>query len=88
VAGCSDIVDDGFNGFLCKAKDASSLADAMIKMIKLSDEQRAILGNNAREKALKNFSQDIIIRKYKETIKELIKNPKRYSLWGIKRYKT
>jgi glycosyltransferase involved in cell wall biosynthesis len=88
VAGCSDIVDDGFNGFLCKAKDASSLADAMMKMIKLSDEQRAILGNNAREKALKNFSQDIIIRKYKETIKELIKNPKRYSLWGIKRYKT
>jgi glycosyltransferase involved in cell wall biosynthesis len=84
VPGCNDIVDDGVNGYLCKAKDPQDLANAMIKMIELNDKERITMGNHAREKVLKNFSEEIIIKEYKKTIKELIKNPKRYSLWSIK----
>ena len=88
VPGCNDIVDDGINGFLCQAKDSQGLASAMIKMIELNDEERLAMGNNAREKILKNFSDEIIIKKYKGAIKELIESPKSYTLWGIKNNKT
>ncbi len=84
VPGCKDIVDDGINGFLCQAKDPLDLANAMIKMIELSDEERFTMGKNAREKVLKNFSEEIIIKKYQQAIKEVVDNPKKYTLWGIK----
>ncbi len=85
VPGCSDIVDDGINGFLCQAKDPLDLANAIIKMIELSDEERLTMGENAREKVLKNFSEEIIIKKYQQTIKEVINNPKKYTLWRYKK---
>ena len=72
VPGCRDVVEDGVNGFLCKVRDAKSLANAISKIIALSASQRKSLGQNGREKIIAEFSDDIIIKKYITTIQETL----------------
>ena len=64
VAGCSDVVDDGINGLLCKVKDSRDLADKIIQMINLNDEQRLIMGKAGRAKVLERFDEDIVLKRY------------------------
>jgi len=64
VSGCREIVDEGVNGFLCKAKNGQSLFEAMEKIIELSREAREVLGKNSRSKIEREFNQDIINLRY------------------------
>lgn len=73
VAGCREVVEDGITGFLCKARDPIDLAEKMTQMIKLSNEERALMGKRGREKMEKEFDEKIVINKYLETINKLIK---------------
>ncbi|WP_457564531.1 glycosyltransferase family 4 protein, partial [Caminibacter sp.] len=72
VPGCKDVVDDGVNGFLCEVKNASSLAEAMKKMIDLPYERRIEMGKKGREKILREFDERIVIEKYMSEIKNLL----------------
>ncbi len=64
VSGCRDVVEDGVNGFLVELKNSKALADAIKK---LSDQNlRERFGKNAREKVLKEFDIDIVVKKYME----------------------
>ena len=72
VPGCKDVVDDGVNGFLCKVKSATSLANSIEKVINLSKEDRDIMGYKSREKIIKEFDEKIVIGKYLEVIKKII----------------
>ena len=72
VPGCKDVVDDGVNGFLCQVRDAESLADAMEKMILLTEEERIAMGKKGREKVIAEFDEKLVIEKYKEAITALI----------------
>ncbi len=83
VPGCKDIVDDGVNGFLCRVKDSEDLAKTLIKLIELSEQERVKMGQNGREKVVSQFSDRIIIQKYKDAIIEVLAKPKRYNLWGF-----
>lgn len=69
--GCKDVVDDEKNGFLCKVKSSSDLSNKIEKMIKISEEERKKMGENSREKVIKEFDERIVIDKYKQAIKEL-----------------
>ncbi len=71
VPGCREVVDDGMNGYLCKVKDADSLAEQMEKMILLSEVERREMGCKGREKVVREFDEKIVIEKYKEAIEEL-----------------
>ena len=71
VAGCKDVVKDGYNGFLVKLKDVKSLADAMKKMINLDKKKLDEFKNNSREFAINNFDKDIVNKIYFKEI-ELI----------------
>ncbi len=70
--GCKDVVDDGVNGYLCAIKDAKDLEDKFEKMINLSDEQRAKMGQKGREKIIKEFDEKIVFNKYIAAIKEIL----------------
>jgi len=69
--GCRQVVDDGVNGLLCKAKDSSDLALVMKKMIQLTDKQRMGMGKKSRKKMVQKFDEKIVINKYLETIEEV-----------------
>lgn len=72
VPGCKEVVDDGINGFLCKVKDADSLAEQMEKMILLSDEERRAMGKKGRVKVISEFDEQIVIDKYIKAIEAIL----------------
>jgi len=71
VPGCRDVVDDGVNGFLCQVKDSVDLAKAIIKIIELDEHKQLKMGQKGREKVINQFSDTIILQKYKDAIKKL-----------------
>lgn len=70
--GCRDVVDDGVNGFLCKPKNATDLADKMAKVAALSLADREAMGLRGRGKAEREFDEQIVINKYLKAIEEVI----------------
>lgn len=66
--GCREVVDHGYNGFLCQAKDVPDLVVQIEKMINMEKEQRVLMGQNGRKKVIKEFSEDFIIRRYFKTL--------------------
>ena len=64
VTGCKEIVFDGENGFLCAPKSPESLAEKMHDYIRLSVEQRALMGARSREIAERVFDEKFVIEKY------------------------
>lgn len=70
--GCRDVVDDGVNGFLCKPKDASDLADKMRRIVSMSPAEREFMGLRGREKVEREFDERIVIDKYISAIETVL----------------
>ena len=68
VVGCKEVVEHGFNGFLCEVKNAQDLALKMKEILLLSDDQRRLMGGNGRLKMEKEFDENIVIQKYLQAI--------------------
>jgi glycosyltransferase involved in cell wall biosynthesis len=71
VAGCRQVVEDYYTGFLCEVKNPEDLAVKMDKMMKLSEAERRQMGVNGRRKMEREFSDSHVIRKYLTLINEL-----------------
>jgi glycosyltransferase involved in cell wall biosynthesis len=72
AVGCREVVDDGVNGYLCKPRDATDLADKMITMLGLSDKELAEMGGQGRMKMEREFDEELVIGKYLEAIDEIL----------------
>jgi glycosyltransferase involved in cell wall biosynthesis len=72
AVGCREAVDDGVNGYLCKPRDATDLADKMITMLGLSDKELDEMGRQGRMKMEREFDEDLVIGKYLEAIDEIL----------------
>ena len=68
VPGCRDVVLNNETGFLCKVKNSEDLAAKMKKMLLLSLEERKMMSEKTRKRAVDVFDEKIIIRHYKEAI--------------------
>lgn len=64
IAGCSETVQEGQNGFLCVPKDATSLTQALQKMIDLTPEQCAEMASQSRTLAEQVFDERSVIKAY------------------------
>lgn len=64
VPGCRDVVAHGGTGYLCEVRSASSLSDAMLKILHASDAERSAMGAKGREKVELEFCQSRVIAKY------------------------
>ncbi len=71
VAGCNQVVVNGFNGLLCESHNAEDLADKMLKMMKLSDPSLQLMGECGRRKMETEFSDTIIVERYNNAIQKL-----------------
>lgn len=69
--GCRDMVDHGYNGFICKSKCVDSLVEQIEKFLKLTQDERDSLGRNGRIKVEKEFDEKIVIQKYLRELGEL-----------------
>jgi glycosyltransferase involved in cell wall biosynthesis len=72
VPGCRDVVEDGFNGFLCRIKSKSSLERAIYRMIDLNEDKRLEFGVNGRKIAVDKFSSVLVNKIYLEKINKII----------------
>lgn len=72
--GTREPVIDGLNGFLCKPRDPSDLADCMLKMISLSESDRHTMGKESRKIAEKRFDERIVINAYLDLIQRFDDN--------------
>ncbi|MGL4687378.1 MAG: glycosyltransferase family 4 protein [Fusobacteriaceae bacterium] len=70
VTGCKEVIEDGKTGFLIKAKSVSSLLEGMEKFIRLTKKERVLLGVLGREKIMKEYQDDIVIKIYKDKVEK------------------
>jgi len=70
--GCREVVEDEKNGFLVPVKNSQALVDAMIKFVKLPQEEREKMGGYGRQKAVKEFNEDMVISVYLKAIKHTL----------------
>lgn len=73
TAGCKNVVDDQITGYLVKVGDAEDLADKMEQMLRLTDSERALMGERGREKMLREYDEKFVLKEYDETLKLLEK---------------
>jgi len=64
VTGCRDVVEHEVTGFLVRVKDMHALANAMEKLIKMTESQRKEMGRSGRAKVLREYSESDVIKTY------------------------
>ena len=64
VPGCRETVDVGVSGLICAPKNASSLADALERFLRLPYDEKVRMGLAGREFVSKHFDRNIIINAY------------------------
>lgn len=70
TAGCKETVEDGKNGFLVPVRDTEALSEAMIKFIKLTQADKEKMGKYSREKAVREFDENIVVNVYRKIIED------------------
>ena len=68
IPGCREAVEDGVSGYLCPARDADALYEAMRRFVELPENCRGELGRRGRERMEQRFSKTAVVA---ETIKHL-----------------
>jgi glycosyltransferase involved in cell wall biosynthesis len=68
VPGCRQVVRDGVTGFLCRARSADSLAEAMLRLAVRSHDERVAMGASARKMAEDEFDEALVVRFYLDAI--------------------
>jgi glycosyltransferase involved in cell wall biosynthesis len=66
--GCRDLIDDGINGYLCRAKDGADLARKMTDYYHLPAAAKRQMGLAGREKVLRDFTLEHILGIYLQKI--------------------
>lgn len=70
--GCGEIVEDGRNGYLVKAKDVKGLVNVIERFIQLPHTQKILMGINARKKVEKDFDRQIVVDAYLNEIHTIL----------------
>jgi glycosyltransferase involved in cell wall biosynthesis len=70
--GCNRAVVDGLNGFLCRAGDAQDLADKMLEMVRLPQQERQAMGERGRALVMAEFEEGIIVRHYLDKVESTL----------------
>jgi glycosyltransferase involved in cell wall biosynthesis len=75
VPGCRHVVEDGVNGYLCRVRDPRSLADAMLRLVRLSADERTRLGLAGRARIEAEYDERLVISRYLTAIEDASANP-------------
>ena len=68
IPGCREAAEDGVSGYLCPARDADALCEAMRRFVELPENWRGEMGRRGRERMEQRFSKTAVVA---ETIKHL-----------------
>lgn len=68
VPGCREAIDHGLNGFLCKPRNPSDLADQILTFLTLSRPEMEAMGIASRGKISNQFSETYVIQRYRHIL--------------------
>lgn len=68
VPGCSGVVDDGVNGYVCRARNAEDLGLQMQKILDMDADKRIAMGSAGRDKAVREFNQELVFSSYQKAV--------------------
>ena len=74
IPGCQEGFEDGITGFGFPARDKDALLEALRKFMKLSEEEKAQMGTNARMKMEREFDRKQVVNAYMEEIEAISKS--------------
>lgn len=72
ISGCREMVIEGVNGFLAKPRDAQSLADACIRYLELSDQDKEFFSLASRRLGEQVFDIEHVYAAYKDILHEAL----------------
>lgn len=73
ISGCREIFEEGITGFGCRPGDARDLIRALRRFLELSVEEKASMGQKAREKMEREFDRQKVVQDYLEEIKKVLR---------------
>ncbi|HJU76622.1 MAG TPA: glycosyltransferase family 4 protein [Sphingomicrobium sp.] len=71
VPGCRQVVEEGLNGFLSRARDAESLASAMRRLAQLDLARIRAMGAESRRKVVSEYSEAVVFRAYLDALEKV-----------------
>lgn len=74
VGGLPEVIDDGVEGYLVKARDLDGMAERALRILS-DDERREAMGRAARRRAQKQFCTDRIIPLYEKMYQRMLDKP-------------
>lgn len=72
VPGCREVVVDGYNGYLCRARDTGDLARAMVTVILAGPDERARLGLAGRKLIEDHFGHERVVKIYRQALAKAV----------------
>ena len=66
--GPADLIENGKNGFLVSLTDANAIAQRIIEIAEMSEEERRGFGDAARRYIVENYSSITIVKKWEQAI--------------------
>ena len=74
IPGCREGIEDGKTGFLFEKKNVNQLVAAVERFILLPFEEKAMMGQKAREKMEREFDRQIVTNTYIKEIERICRN--------------
>jgi glycosyltransferase involved in cell wall biosynthesis len=71
VPGCREVVQHGFNGLLCRPRDAQDLANKMQAILDMSNTQLELMGKASRQFVEERFDEQRVFDAYLQVLNEL-----------------
>lgn len=73
ISGCREIFEEGITGFGCRPGDSGDLIRVLRRFLELSVEEKASMGQKAREKMEREFDRQKVVQDYLEEIKKVLR---------------
>ena len=74
VPGCSEVIKDGVNGFLCPPRDSQKLAQSLLKIVETPLPRLEEMGRRGRELVIEKFSNRRVLIHYLSVLEGDFKN--------------
>jgi glycosyltransferase involved in cell wall biosynthesis len=71
IAGITEIIDDGIDGYVVAPGDESAIVDRLSRLIR-HERRREQMGLAARDKIVKNFELTSMVKKYQSVYEDLV----------------
>jgi galacturonosyltransferase len=72
IPGCREIFDEGISGFGFEPKNIESLTQAILKFIKLPNQEKLTMGEEGRKKIEREFDRSIVVDAYLNEINRVV----------------